>query len=198
VTHEPLFQLLQDVRNADERIERLLTVEESIVGAENKRELATFILPLIGARAFEEQLSGGVLPKLKRVVELQRRVLCSGFQEVQKNQLAAALDAVARAIEERVRLLASLEARVTDPVDRAQALLKLWHAGTITQGELQEKVRRMMIATLATRGFFTAYAARRGKEKSLPLDRGATLDALAAELRALDISREEAARALAA
>jgi hypothetical protein len=198
VTHEPLFQLLHNARNVDEKVERLLAVEENIIGAENKRELATFILPLIGARGFEEPLAGGVLQKLKRVVELQRRVLESGFQEVQKNQLAGALDAVAKGIEERARLLASLETRVREPVERAEALLKLCHAGAITQGELQDKVRRLMMATLATRGFFTAYAARQEKERNLPLDRSATLDALAVELRALDISREEAARALAA
>lgn len=39
------------------------------------------------------------------------------------------------------------------------------------------------------------YLARLEKDKSLPLDRGAALDALAAELRALNISREEAVRA---
>jgi hypothetical protein len=198
VAHEPLFQLVQDARSADEKIERLLAVEENIIGAENKRELATFILPLIGCRAFEEQLAGGVLAKLKRLVELQGRVLQSRFQEVQKHQLAAALDSVAKGIEERAHLLASLQTRIKEPVERAQALLKLCHTGAITHGELQEKVRRLMVATLSTRGFFTAYSARQQKERNAALDRSAALDALAAELRPLDISREEAVRAFAA
>jgi hypothetical protein len=197
VAHEPLFQLLQDARSTDEKIERLLAIEANIIGAENKRELSTFILPLIGARAFEEQLAGGVLPKLKRVAELQRRVLQSGFQDVQKNQLATALDSVAKGIEERAQLLASLQTRIREPVARAQALLKLCHSGAVTQGELQEKVHRLMMATLSTRGFFAAYVAHQEKTTKARVDRSATLNELTFELRKAGIAPEEAVRMLA-
>ena len=144
---------------------RLLTVEENLVGPESKRELATFILPLIGLHAFEEQLGAGVLAKLKRAAELQARVLRSGFQELQKNQLAAALDAVAKAIEERARLFASLETRLPNPVQRAQALLKLCGARALTQGELSAKARRIMMTLMAAPGFFSAYVARQEQEE---------------------------------
>ena len=197
VAHEPLFQLLHGARSQDEKIERLLAVEENIIGAENKRELATFILPLIGSRAFEEQPGAGVLARLKCLVELQRRVLRSGFQEVQKKQLAAALDAAAMGIEERSRLLASLETRVTDPVERAQALVKLCHAGAFTEGELKDKARRSMMAMLRTRGFVSAYVARQGQEVNGRLDRNETLSAFAADLRELGIAYEETVRTLA-
>jgi len=108
VTHEPLLQYMQTARTPDQKLERLLTVEENIIGAENKRELATFIMPLITSQGFESQLPQGVVARLQRIVVLQDRVLHAGFQEVQMNQLAAALDAVAKGIEDRARLLASL------------------------------------------------------------------------------------------
>jgi hypothetical protein len=196
VSHEPLFQLLQDARSADEKVERLLAVEETIIGAENKRELATFILPVIGSRGFEEQLGAGVLAKLKRAVELQRRVLRSGFQQVQKNQIAAALDAVASGIEDRAKVLASLETRATDPVERAQALLKLCQAGALTEGELKAKARRLMVTTMASRGFLTAYVERQGREADGARPRDEALSGFTAELRELGITLEEAARTL--
>jgi hypothetical protein len=197
VTHEPLYQYLQDARSPDEKVARLLTVEENIIGAENKRELATFILPQITMHNFEEQAGNGVLAKLKRVAELQARVLRSGFQETQKNHLAAALDGVAKAIEEKARLLASLETRFTNPVERAQALLKLAGAGALTQGELQMKARKMIMGTLGSAGFFAGYVAKQQQDKERPPHSDLVLQELTTELRAFGITYEEALRVLA-
>ena len=197
VTHEPLFQYLQDARSPDEKVARLLTVEENIIGPENKRELATFILPHIALHAFEEQLGNGVLAKLKRVAELQARVLRSGFQDVQKNHLAAALDGVAKSIEERARLLSSIETRFLNPVERAQALLKLAGAGALTQGDVQTKARKILMATLASPGFFAAYVAKQQQDKKDPPHSDLVLQDLTVELRAFGISYEEALRVLA-
>ena len=195
VSHEPLLQYLQDARASDEKVARLIAVEENIVGPETKRELATFILPLIGLRAFEEQLGASVLQKLKRVAELQARVLRSGFQEVQKNQLAAALDGIAKTIEERARVFASIETKFADPVDRAIALLKVARAGAMAEGVVRTKARKLMMAALATPGFFSHYFARMQQETS---DRtnDAVLKELTVELRAFGITHEESLRAL--
>jgi hypothetical protein len=197
VTHEPLFQYLQDARSPDEKVARLLTVEENIIGAENKRELATFILPHIALHAFEEQLGNGVLAKLKRVTELQGRVLRSGFQELQKNQLATALDGVAKSIEERAKLLSSIETRFANPIERAQALLKLAGAGALTQGDVQMKARKMLMAALASPGFFPAYVAQQQQGKERPPTSDMVLQKLTTELRAFGLTYEEALRVLA-
>jgi hypothetical protein len=196
VAHEPLFQYLQDARSVDEKVGRLLAAETKIVGAESKRELATFILPLISLHAFEEQLGAGVLAKLKRVAELQNRVLRSGFQDVQKNQLVSALDAVAKTIEECAKLFSSIETRFADPVERAQALLKLASAGALAMGEVQTKARRVMMATLGTPDFFSAYVARQQKDKGASHSNDMILQELTVALRAFGLSYEEALRTL--
>jgi hypothetical protein len=196
VTHEPLFQYLQDARSPDEKVARLLTVEENIIGAENKRELATFILPHIALHAFEEQLGNSVLAKLKRVGELQARVLRSGFQDVQKNQLATALDGVAKSAEERAKLLASIETRFSGPAERAQALLKLAGAGALPQGDVLTKARKMLMAALASPGFFAAYVARVQQDKERPPNSDMVLQELTIELRAFGVTYEEALRVL--
>jgi hypothetical protein len=198
VTHEPLFHLVSDAKTPAEKFERLLKVEEQIIGAENKRELATFVMPLMGAHGFEESLGETVLARLTRAAELQARVLRSGFQDVQKNQLASALDAVAKAIEDKSRLLASLETRVTDPVERVRAIVKLCAAGAFTQGDLLGKARRSAMAALAAPGFLAAYVAIVKQEHGAAPATKAALDALTSELRPLGITAEDALRAVAA
>ena len=124
-------------------------------------------------------------------------MLRSGFQDVQKNHLAAALDGVAKSIEERAKLLSSIETRFSNPVERAQALLKLAGAGALTQGDVQMKGRKMLMATLASPGFFAAYVARQQQDKKNPPHSDLVLQDLTAELRAFGISYEEALRVLA-
>ncbi|HXJ01206.1 MAG TPA: hypothetical protein VNH44_08275 [Micropepsaceae bacterium] len=200
VTHEPLQQFMQMCKSSDEKLERLLVVEENIVGAENKRMLSTFMMPIITSNNFEDQLSAGapVAQRLRRVAELQERVLRSGFQDVQKNQIAVALDAVAQRIETRAKFLASIEARITNPIERAQTLLKLCAAGIFTQGDLMMKARRLLIASLAKPGFLSTYIAQLEQERRTGVDRDKVLADLATQLEGVGISPEDALRALAA
>ena len=200
VTHEPLQQYLQGAKTSDEKLERLLVVEENIVGAENKRTLSTFMLPLIGANNFEDQLCPGMPApqRLRRVAELQDRVLRSGFQEIQKNQLAVALDGVAQRIEAHTKFLASIEARMTNPIERAQTLLKLCAAGIFTQGDLMMKARRLLMASLAKPGFLAGYIAHLEYERHTGVDRDQVVADLATQLENIGIAQEDALRALAA
>ena len=200
VTHEPLLQFMQGAKASDERLERLLLVEENIIGAENKRTLSTFIIPMITSNGFENQLCPGAptRQRLRRAAELQERVLRSGFQEVQKNQIAVALDRVALRIDERVRFLASIEARTGNPIERVEALLKLCNAGVFTQGELMIKARRLLMTCLAKPGFRLLYIAERQRERSGDLDHDQILTELASRLEKIGIPLHEAMRALAA
>jgi hypothetical protein len=200
VTHEPLQQFLQGAKTSDEKLERLFVVEENIVGAENKRTLSTFMLPLIGANNFEEQLCPGAPApqRLRRAAELQDRVLRSGFQDIQKNQIAMALDGIAQRIETRTRFLASIEMRVTSPIERAQTLLKLCTAGIFTQGDLMMKARRLLLASLAKPGFLAGYIAQLEQDRRTSVDRDEVLADLATQLEHIGIAQEDALRTLAA
>jgi hypothetical protein len=200
VTHEPLQQFMQAARTSDEKLERLLVVEENIVGAENKRTLSTFMIPIITSNSFEDQLCAGqpTPQRLRRVAELQERVLRSGFQDIQKNQIAMALDTVAQRIEERTKFLTSIEARLGTPLERAQTLLKLCVAGVFTQGDLMMKARRMLMASLTKPGFLSSYIDQLQQERSTGIDRDQVLADLAGQLEVIGIAQEDALRALAA
>jgi hypothetical protein len=118
VTLDPLQQFLQGAKTSDEKLERLLVVEENIVGAENKRMLSTFMLPIITANSFDDQIAPGVprqQPSKARLPNCRIAYCAQAFQEIQKNQIAMALDAAAQRIEKRTRFLASIEIRMPIP-----------------------------------------------------------------------------------
>ena len=200
VTHEPLLQFMQTAKTSDERLERLLVVEENIIGAENKRTLSTFMLPIITSSSFEIELYAGspARQRLRRVAELQERVLRSGFQEVQKNQIAAALDKVAVRIEERSRFLASIEARVANPNERMDMIFKLCTAGAFTQGALMTKARQLLMACLAKPDFLLSYIAQLEQMRSGGVTQDEALTELANQLETIGIAQADAMRALAA
>ena len=74
VTHEPLLQFMQTAKTSDARLERLLVVEENIVGAENKRTLSTFMIPIISSNNFETELYAGSPARQRLSHDHPRRV----------------------------------------------------------------------------------------------------------------------------
>jgi len=200
VIQETLQQFMQTAKTSDEKLERLLALEENVVGAENKRTLSTFMMPIVTSNNFEDKICAGapVPQRLRRVAELQERVMKSGFQHDQKNQIAMALDVAAQHIEERAKFLASIEARLANPIERAQTLLKLCSAGVFTQGDLMMKARRLLMASLAKPGFLASYVAQLRQERRAEIDRDQVLGELAGQLEGIGIAHEDALRALAA
>jgi len=200
VTHEPLQQYMADAKTPDAKMERLLSVEENIIGAENKRVLATFIMPILSANNFADHLlpSAPTPQRLKRLADLQTRAMRCGFQDIQKKQIAAALDAHACHLESRAQFLTMLENRVTHPVERAQALLKMFVSGIFTDGELSNKAKRLLLQALAKPGFLASYLAGVAQEKNAAIDQEEALSELMSKLEQIGIPPDEGLRVLAA
>src|SRR6185503_14370133 len=128
----------------EEKIERLLFVEDNIIGAENKRQLGSYMMPILTSAAFENMFQNPRVPfmqRLQRLSQLQARVRRSGFIEVTRNDIAQRMDALAVQMEGRNRLFDSIQARPTSSVDKAQTLLKLLTGGFLTEGALSGKAR---------------------------------------------------------
>ena len=200
VMHEPVAQFLSDAKTGDEKIDRLLTIEENIIGAESKRTLAIFVMPIVTAHSFEEQLCAGAPPlqRLRRAAELQARVLRSGLQDPQKKQIVSHIDAVAVRIEMRAGILDAIGKRMTSPAERAQAILKLFASATFTQGDLETKARRKLLAALGKPGFFSGYVEQLEKERQGSLDRREVFKDLVGQLERIGIAPDEGMRAVAA
>ncbi|MGH6869904.1 MAG: hypothetical protein ACREHE_00220 [Rhizomicrobium sp.] len=162
VTHESVSAHLAEVNGPDEKLERLFLIEENIIGAENKRQLAAYAMPLIASSAFEAHFLFAKTPvaeRLRALVALQARALRSGFQDIPKAEIVGALDRAACDVESRAKLLDSVEARATSNVDKAIAILRLSLAGLFTEGQLATRARNLLLRHIGQPGFLTGYIA---------------------------------------
>jgi hypothetical protein len=162
VTHESVSAHLAEAAGPDEKLERLFLIEENIIGAENKRQLAAFALPLIASSAFETHFlfsKAPVLERLMRLASLQARVLRSGFQDIPKMEIANALDHMACEAEARAKLLEAVEAKSANHVDKTIAVLRLCTAGVFTEGRLSAKARGLVLRHIGQPGFLSGYVA---------------------------------------
>ena len=162
VTHETLGEHMADATTPDEKLERLLFVEENIIGAENKRLLATFVIPIITASNFEFHFilsKTPVVGRLQKLASLQARIMRSGFQEHQRHEMVEHLDRIACLVESRAKLFESIEAKPTSPVDKAITILKLCNSGVLTEGKLSTQARELILGYMGKPGFLTTYIA---------------------------------------
>lgn len=200
VTHETLSEHLADAQSPDEKLARLLSVEENIIGAENKRRLATFILPVLTAPAFESHFQNPKVPPLARLqvlANLQSRALRSGFQDNQKREIADILDRIASDIEAHAKLLDSVVATGASPVERATRLLRLCTGGLLTEGRLSSRARELVLAQLSKPGFLSGYAAQQARAGEKP-DAEAAMTELVTVLGKAGISAEAGLKVIAA
>ncbi|MEI9885471.1 MAG: hypothetical protein WDN08_03065 [Rhizomicrobium sp.] len=162
VTHETLGEYMAGAASPDEKLERLLFVEENIIGVENKRQLATFVMPILTAASFETHFATGkapVLARLQRLAQLQARVRRSGFQENQRGEMSDLLDKLASDLEARAKIFDAVDAKSGGPVEKATTILKLCTGGVLTEGRLSVRARQLVLGYLGRPGFLTGYMA---------------------------------------
>jgi hypothetical protein len=182
----------------DEKVERLLFVEENVIGAENKRLLAAFVLPVVNSAPFENFFNNAktpILSRLQRLVVLQGKVRRSNFIEVQRQEITDKIDRLAFNAAASAKLFECLDARTPNHVEKATKLLKLSLGGFFTDGALSAKAREMILGYLATPGFLAGYFA------SLPQtgeDTDTAMAALIADLDKAGITAETGLKSIAA
>jgi hypothetical protein len=182
ITHESIGAHLNETSAPDEKLERLFFIEENIIGIENKRQLASFVMPILSSPAFEAHLllaKTPVLPRLQRLADLQARALRSGFQDNQKQEIAEAFDRIANEAESRGKLLDSIEAKPVGHVEKAIAILRLFTGGALTEGRLSARARQLIIAHLSKPGFLAGYVQHLSK---LQIDEAPTPESAMNEL----------------
>jgi hypothetical protein len=161
VTQETLSSHISECA-PDEKLERLLFVEENIIGIENKRQLAGFVTPVLNSAAFENFFQNPkvpVLQRLQRLAHLQGRLRRASFVDVQQQEMAAKMDKLASDVAGRAKLYENLQARNHSPVEKTATLLKLAMGGFFTEGALAGKAREIILSCLSTPGFLAGYLA---------------------------------------
>lgn len=169
VTFEALARFLEPIAFPDEKIEKLLIIEESIIGVANKRQLASVIAPIVTSPQFVNHFQDARLPimtRLQRLAELQSRLLRAGLPDNKRRDLSDAFDKLASDLEVKSRLLETVSAKSSNPVEKAQILLKLAANKMFTEGALASKARNLIQAIVSRPDFLEAYAEQTGASVS--------------------------------
>lgn len=165
VTYEVLARFLDPITLPGDKIEKLLLLEESIVGAANKRQLAAVMLPIANGQAFAAEfcdVRSPVLVRLRRLCELQQRVLRSAIPDPKRRDLAEVLDRVASEVETKAHILEGLSAKAMDPVEKVHTLIKLASHGLFTEGKLLTRARSLTLALVNAPGFIEGFIKQSG------------------------------------
>ena len=194
LTQEALGELLASAKSIDEKLDKLLTIEESIEGAANKRALTPFVASVLSGRDLDANFAPDlpVPQRLRRAAGLQKRLLGSGLQDTQREKLAELLDDICVRIEAAGRYLAGLKQRMTDPSQRIDAYLDLFNANAFTRGAMTQKARDAVLAAIAEPDFLSNYTAKKTG------DRQTVLIELIDALNRIGIPRHESLQAMAA
>ena len=70
VAQESLSPYINEAASIDEKVDRLLFVEDNVIGVENKRQLAAFVIPVLQSAPFENHFQNPKLPLLARLQKL--------------------------------------------------------------------------------------------------------------------------------
>jgi hypothetical protein len=199
VTQEALGSHIAEAA-PDDKIERILFVEDNIIGTENKRQLSSFIMPVLNSANFENFFHNPKVPliqRLQRLAQLQARVRRSGFVDVTREEIAMRMDTLAVQMEARGKLFESIQARNASPVEKAQTLLKLAAGGILTDGQLSGRARELILGYLSKPGFLTGYLATQTKDGE-PADSEKAMADLMETLSKAGITAETGLKSIAA
>jgi hypothetical protein len=185
----------------DEKIERMLFVEDNIIGAKNKRQLAVFTMPLIASAPFDNYFQDPKLPlvqRLQKLANLQTRIQRCGFIDVTRAEMAEKLDRLAMAVAARGKLFEAIAARPTNHVEKATTLLKLAAQGVFTEVTLANKAREMILGYLSQPGFLSGYLAQLPRDEDTPPSSEKAMGELMESLAKAGITAETGLKSIAA
>lgn len=135
---ENIDELLKHSRDPDEELDRLMMLEENLVGEENKRKLAGFVRSILGNHQTESWYVRGEGSPLERLAALtahQKRVLKGGYPDEDKAQLAGCFDTIGMKVIDETKILNAVESGDRPALEKATAMLKLATAGALPEGQ---------------------------------------------------------------
>jgi hypothetical protein len=162
VNQVTLSEYLADATSPAERLERLLFVEDNIIGAENKRRLVDFVMPVLAGQSFKSHFQNPALPVMQRLqtlASLQAHVLRSGFQDNQREAMAERLDALADDVAARGKIVETICTKSGNAVQAVVKIVSLINSGMFTEGRLRARARQEILRQVGRPGFLVGYTA---------------------------------------
>ncbi len=152
VEPESISCYLASAADPSDELQKLIKLEENVVGQQNKTKLAAYLRARCGAHQVETHFIFAAEPALQRLAELaeiRRQLDAAGFSARDKQEVAAKIDVLAVSIEDREQLFAKIEGRNAPPVDIAAAFLRLAAKGVLPRGTLSQAAQAKAMKLLA-------------------------------------------------
>jgi hypothetical protein len=148
---EVIDELLRHARDTNEEIERLLSLEENLVGETNKSKLAGYVRTIVGSSQAESHFvrgDGKPLERLAALTALQSKVLRGTYPKSDKAELAGSFDTLGMKIIDESKILNMVEAGDRPGLDKATALLRLATAGALPLGRCSQDAQSRAVRHL--------------------------------------------------
>ncbi len=138
---------LASSEDAFERLNKLLDLEENIVGTANKRAVGKFFLGLLTSPRTEQYFLSteeAIFGRLAKLASLQKRIAKSNFQDNNKESMLDGIDRITIEMEDRAAMFKSIQFRKVGPAEKAFILLRLLTSAVLPEGQLAERARMMV------------------------------------------------------
>jgi hypothetical protein len=146
VQSDTIGELIKDGRSPLEKAERMLMLEENVIGAENKRRIWDHLKPILSSAAFEAALLDPRLSPLERLsaaAALQTRILRSSLAEAARGEGSAVVDRIAKRTVDQVRTQA-LGGDKAKGAAAALGLARALESGAVPKGTCEAAVRETL------------------------------------------------------
>lgn len=188
VTPEVVGEYLVGYDDPDKQIERLLQLEENVLGEENKRRLSAFVIPAITGyktETFFMDQEGPLPRRLADITALQSKARKSSFDAKHKAEISDALDAICMQVIDKAKLFEAIKARKGPPAEKAMTFLRLCAANVFTAGECSRRANNTIIKYVRTQSFMAELATVKATDKYLADTGGEAAQAIVAEFKDL-------------
>ncbi|PIW30168.1 MAG: hypothetical protein COW29_04720 [Rhodobacterales bacterium CG15_BIG_FIL_POST_REV_8_21_14_020_59_13] len=148
LTPETIGDYLDQCSNPEQEIEKLLALEENIVGVQNKKKLAGYIRAALGNHKTEGWFVSGqgrAIDRLHRLTGFQVKALKGNYPEEDRASLSDTFDALGQKVLDRSGLLDSIANSDQPVLDRAASLLKLVTCQAIPAGKCSAAAQQKAI-----------------------------------------------------
>ncbi len=171
---ETMEEAIADAGDPAEQLERLLSMEDNIVGEANKTKLAGYVRSRLKAQTSERWFVSGPgkpMERLGRLAALQTRANKGGYAEADKAEMSHDFDAMGLAVLDATKIFDRVMTSERPALDRASALLTLAAKGLVPAGRCTEDAKARAMRLVASEMGRAEARAADGKPKLAEIHR---------------------------
>jgi hypothetical protein len=135
---DTIDEYLRYAADPDEELDKLISLEENMVGESNKLKLAGYIRGVLSGHNTDNHYirgAGNPLTRLAALTTHQTRILSGGYPDTTKAEMSKTIDMLGMKIIDETKILNAVEGGDRPVLDKVTGLLRLATGGALPIGE---------------------------------------------------------------